>query len=225
MSLPNTHPNIEILRTIYADLTRIAEYADDAILLHTADRDIPSRATRVVGKEAVLAKELDLIRPTDNTLTMDVHDVIANDHFGVVLGVLRARLNGGARALPFCGLWRFRNGRIIEHWENAYDAAALDHFLTGASPTVDNGKAEEGLRRLFASGRGPLFPPAFLSPRLVKDHRQTLFGRLPSRSDPGGRLKSDSSPRADFFDHREQSGGHCYRHQHADHLHRQHNLY
>lgn len=133
MRLPNTHPNVEILRTIYADLTRIAEYADDDVLLHTADRDIPGRATRVVGKEAVLAKELELIRLTDNTLTMDVRDIIANDHFGAVLGILRARLNGKENATPFCGLWRFRNSRIIEHWENAYDAAALDHFLIGAS--------------------------------------------------------------------------------------------
>lgn len=135
MSLPKKHPNIEILRTIYADLTRITEYADDDIVLHTADRDIPGRATRVVGKEAVLTKELDLIRLTDKTLIMDVRDIIANDHFGAVLGILRARLNGRENAMPFCGLWRFRNGRIIEHWENAYDAVALDHVLTGASST------------------------------------------------------------------------------------------
>jgi hypothetical protein len=134
MSLPKKHPNIEILRTIYADLTRIAEYADEEIVLHTADRDILGRTTRVVGGEAVLAKELDLIRLTDNTLTMDVHDIIANDHFGAVLGILRARLNGRENAMPFCGLWRFRNGRIIEHWENAYDAVAFDHFLTRADP-------------------------------------------------------------------------------------------
>jgi SnoaL-like domain len=136
MSLPNTHPNIEILRTIYADLTRIAEYADDDIVLHTADREIPGRATRVVGKEAVLAKELDLIRLTDDTLAMDVDDIIANDHFGAVLGILRVYLDDSESAMPFCGLWRFRNGRIIEHWENAYDAAALDHFLTEDSPKL-----------------------------------------------------------------------------------------
>jgi SnoaL-like protein len=133
MSLPNTHPNIEILRTIYADLSRIVEYADEDVVLHTADRDIPGRATRIVGKKAVLAKELDLIHLTDNTLVMDVIDIIANDHFGAVLGILRARLNGSENATPFCGLWRFRNGRIIEHWENAYDAAELDYFLTRAS--------------------------------------------------------------------------------------------
>jgi ketosteroid isomerase-like protein len=133
MSLPNRHPNIEILRIIYADLARIAEYADDNIVLHTADRYLPGRTSPVVGKEAVLAKESDLIRLTDNTLTMDVSDIIANDYFGAVHGVLRARLNGRENAMPFCGLWRFRNGRIIEHWENAYDAAALDHFLRGAS--------------------------------------------------------------------------------------------
>lgn len=134
MTLRNTHPNIEILRTIYADLTCIAKYADEDIVLHTADRDIPGGAKRVVGKEAVLAKELDLIRMTENTLVMDVQDIIANDQFGAVLGVLRAQLNHREVAMPFCGLWRFRNGSIIEHWENAYDAASLGHFLVEAAP-------------------------------------------------------------------------------------------
>jgi hypothetical protein len=133
MRPPNKHPNVEILQAIYADLSRIAEYADDCIVLHTADRRIPGRVTMVVGKDAVLAKELELIRLTDNTLTMDVRDIIANDYFGAVLGILRARLNGREGAMPFCGLWRFRDGKIIEHWENAYDAAALDHFFAGAS--------------------------------------------------------------------------------------------
>ncbi|MBO0720857.1 MAG: nuclear transport factor 2 family protein [Blastocatellia bacterium] len=124
--MPKTHPNVEILRTIYADLTRITEYADDSIVLHTADRLIPGRVPAVVGKDSVLALELALIRSTDNTLIMDVRDIVANDYFGAVLGILRARLNGSEIAMPFCGLWRFRDGRIIEHWENAYDAAALD---------------------------------------------------------------------------------------------------
>ena len=34
-------------------------------------------------------------------------------------------------AMPFCGLWRFRNGQITEHWENAYDAAEFGRFLMG----------------------------------------------------------------------------------------------
>lgn len=124
-----THPNIEMLRTIYADLSCIAEYADDDMVLHTADREISGRSKHAIGKKAVLAKELELIAMSNNTLVMDVQNIIANDHFGAVLGILRVHLKNKDIGMPFCGLWRFRDGKIIEHWENAYDAAAFGQFL------------------------------------------------------------------------------------------------
>ncbi|MNI90286.1 hypothetical protein D3C73_1477910 [compost metagenome] len=60
---------------------------------------------------------------------MDVQSIIANDHFGAVMGALRLLIRGKEHEMPFCGLWRFRNGRIIEHWENAYDAAVLNSMF------------------------------------------------------------------------------------------------
>lgn len=131
MITTTVHPNVESLRQIYADLSCIAEYADDNIVLHTAERVLAGRPAQVVGKEAVLAKELELIRLTGNTLVMDVQDIIANDHFGAVLGILRAHLNGNDLRVPFCGLWRFHNGKVVEHWENAYDVVAITQFLEG----------------------------------------------------------------------------------------------
>ena len=80
----------QYLRAIYADLACIAEYADDNIVLHTANRGDPELPSPILGKEAVLAKELELIRLTGNTLVMDVEEIIANAYFGAVLGVLRA---------------------------------------------------------------------------------------------------------------------------------------
>jgi predicted SnoaL-like aldol condensation-catalyzing enzyme len=121
-----THPNIEILRTLYADLSSIDKYVDDNVILHTADREIPGHITRIIGKQAVLEKELELIRLSNDTLLMAVEDIIANDHFGAVLGVLHICIQGKKCEMPFCGLWRFSNGRIVEHWENAYDALKLN---------------------------------------------------------------------------------------------------
>jgi len=134
MTTNKSHFNTETLRAIYADLSCIAEYADDNVVLHTAERGVASQPSQVFGKEAVLAKELELIRLTGNTLVMEVQDITANDYFGTVLGILRARLNGNDIAMPFCGLWRFNNGRVIEHWENAYDPAALRSELGLISP-------------------------------------------------------------------------------------------
>jgi ketosteroid isomerase-like protein len=127
------HRNVNVLRAIYADLTRIGEYADDDIVLHAAERE--SGNGRYVGKRAVVAKEQELIRLTGNTLLMDVEQITANDYFGAVLGVLRARRDGDSLAVPFCGLWRFRNGLIVEHWENAYELATFTRFVAHGNRT------------------------------------------------------------------------------------------
>lgn len=126
-----THPNAAMLREIYADLSRIAHHCDDDVVLHAAERDLPGQVPKYRGVAAVTAKELDLIRRTQDTLRMDVSSITANDHFGAVTGLLRARLGDREIAMPFCGLWRFHHGRIIEHWENAYDASAFGAFLAG----------------------------------------------------------------------------------------------
>ena len=127
------HPNVSALKAIYADLRCIAEYCAPDVVLHPAERSFVSSAQPVAGREAVLAKELDLIRLTDGSLLMDVQEIIANDSFGAVTGTLRAKKEDRTFDMPFCGLWRFRDGRIIEHWENAYDAKAFGQFLMGTA--------------------------------------------------------------------------------------------
>jgi len=126
-SLAEVHPNELTLRNIYADLTQLDGYPADDIVLHTADRDIIGRP--VIGKEAVLRKERELIHLSGDSHVMDVQLIAANDSFGVALGTLRARLNVRGISVPFCGLWRFRDGCITEHWENAYDPLVLRRLL------------------------------------------------------------------------------------------------
>lgn len=137
MSSAATHPNVRTLRAIYADLKRLGEFAADDMVLHKADREFCRElaARRAVGKEAAVAHERELIRMTGGTLVMDVEHITVNDHFGAVFGVLRAQRGGATLAMPFCGLWRFRDGLITEHWENAYDVAAVGAFLSGETST------------------------------------------------------------------------------------------
>jgi ketosteroid isomerase-like protein len=127
------HPNVETLRAVYADLARIGEHTSADVVLHAAERGPAD--IRYVGRRAVVAKEEELIRLTGGTLVMDVDQIIANDHFGAVLGVLRAHRDGDTVAEPFCGLWRFRDGLIVEHWENAYELAGLTRFLARGQKT------------------------------------------------------------------------------------------
>ncbi|MFC1415561.1 nuclear transport factor 2 family protein [Streptacidiphilus cavernicola] len=133
--MDSAHPNAALLRTLYADLTRIAEYAADDIVYHPAERDTPEGAPDLHGKAAVTAKEQALARATEGTLRADIESVVANDHFGAVLGVFHARPGDQVIAMPFCGLWRFRDGRVTDHWQNAYDPSAMVRALTRATAT------------------------------------------------------------------------------------------
>lgn len=121
------HPNTDVLRILYTDFSRLQEYAADDMILHRADRNVGDLP--VSGRQAVLAHEQALLDLTGGTLNMDVELVAANDNFGAVLGILRASQPRDI-AMPFCGLWRFEGGRIVEHWENAYDPTALIRLLT-----------------------------------------------------------------------------------------------
>jgi hypothetical protein len=117
------HQNVDTLRAVYADLSRIGEYVTEDVILHKAVPGADASDSLAIGKDAVVAHESALIEATGGTLLMDVQHIVANDYFGAVLGILRAR--GDKIAMPFCGLWRFEDGRLAEHWENAYDAHAL----------------------------------------------------------------------------------------------------
>jgi SnoaL-like protein len=123
-----THPNIETLRLLYQDFSLLEKYAVEDVKLHAADRTPGTPPVR--GKDAVLAHEKALLDATGGTLLMDVESIYANDSFGAVLGTLRAPALGEV-AMPFCGLWRFADGLVTEHWENAYDASILARALSG----------------------------------------------------------------------------------------------
>lgn len=123
------HPNAQTLRLLYEDFSLLDKYAADDIVLHAANRRPGD--TPVTGKQAVLAHEKALFDLTGGTLVMDVESIYANDSFGAVAATLRS--SGPVPiAMPICGLWRFADGLVVEHWENAYDAAALTSALVPA---------------------------------------------------------------------------------------------
>ncbi|KAI0469051.1 hypothetical protein F4859DRAFT_488370, partial [Xylaria cf. heliscus] len=96
----------ELLLYLYADLTRLSRVASPEIILHRFTD--PSRPLE--GIAAAQAHEEALVAATGGTLVMEVESVVANAHFGAVLGVLRAKGGDKGRedlAVPFCGLWRF----------------------------------------------------------------------------------------------------------------------
>lgn len=174
MNNNENHPsqaNHALLKQLYQDLTRISEFPISRdIILHPADRDLSTPPRQPLrGVEAVQAHEDALVTATGGTLVMDVSCISATEHFGTVLGILRASssspsssssrglITGGGGggdgggsagdgnrkdtttqkekdlAVPFCGVWRFQGGKLVEHWENAADPAELGRWLAASA--------------------------------------------------------------------------------------------
>lgn len=130
--MPTFPDTTSLLRYLYADLTRISEVVSPDILLHPADRDLSSPSKPPVkGVAAVQAHEEALLASTGGTLVMDVQSITANEHFGTALGFLRAKKEGKEDlAIPFCGVWRFKDGKAVEHWENAADVRGFAEWVS-----------------------------------------------------------------------------------------------
>ncbi len=130
------HPHVEMLRAIYADLSLLTKFASEDIVLHAAGpRGIMAAGSGgpltgdYIGKRAVLAREMELFRRSGGSLAMTPDNIVANDYFGAVLGCLTSTRHGRRFEGEFCGLWRFHDGHIVEHWENAADWPEVERFF------------------------------------------------------------------------------------------------
>jgi ketosteroid isomerase-like protein len=138
------HPHVEMLRAIYADLSLLTEFASEDLVLHAAGpRDIRPAELRgvtgdYIGKRAVQARSMELFRRSGGSLVMTPGDIVANDYFGAALGRLAANRDGHRYEGEFCGLWRFHDGHIVEHWENAADWPAAKRFFVDEFDAVAN---------------------------------------------------------------------------------------
>jgi hypothetical protein len=147
------HPHVKMLRAIYADLSVLTEFASEDIVLHAAGpRDIMPAGSGgtmtgdYIGKRAVLDRAMELYRRSGGSLVMTPGDIVANDYFGAVLGRLAANRESHRFEGEFCGLWRFHDGHIVEHWENAADWPAAERFFMDEFSDDANTKIA-GMRR------------------------------------------------------------------------------
>jgi pyridoxine 4-dehydrogenase len=126
VTLEGAHPNVLLLRRLYSDLATIADHCSPDVVLHpAAARAVQPDIPLIRGAAAVADWERNFVAAFAGTLAMDVDSITANDYFGAVTGTIRGELDSNALEMPFCGLWRFRDGLLVEHWENAYDPFAL----------------------------------------------------------------------------------------------------
>ncbi|KAF2969275.1 hypothetical protein GQX73_g4295 [Xylaria multiplex] len=119
----------ELLRYLYADLTRLNQVASPDIVLHCYDK-----ATSLYGIAAAQAHEEALVAITGGTLQMDIKAVDVSEEHGVVHGFIRAHKPGQEDLnMQFRGVWHFKDGKIVEHFEEIIgDPMELDKWLGSA---------------------------------------------------------------------------------------------
>src|SRR4051812_48902542 len=125
------HPHAQALELLYSDFTR-GDYA--AMLSHCAEQvtfQVPGKS-RLAGKYtkanfvqdfATRLREL-----SGGTYQLEVHDILASDQHGIVLGTNRVTRSG--KVIEFRGVhvWRFENGKPVAGYEYPRDLYQFDQI-------------------------------------------------------------------------------------------------
>lgn len=80
------------------------------------------------GREAILARGREYATLYDEPARSDIRDVIADDEFAVSFERFRATRRGKLLDQVVCGIWRLRDGHVVEVWARFEDQAACDAF-------------------------------------------------------------------------------------------------
>ena len=128
------HPNEDLVREGFAafergdmDALRKQFFADD-VCWHAAGRNPTSGDYE--GTEQVLQFFARLFELTDGTLSLELHDVLANDEHAVALVTVRGERAGKQLNDNMVETMHIRDGKVAEVWVHTTDLYALDEFLS-----------------------------------------------------------------------------------------------
>lgn len=128
------HPNAARIRGLFdafhrRDVTAIADAIAVDAVWHFPGRNGQLAGTHA-GHEAIFGFLAKVARLTDETFSLDLEAVIADDELAVALFRGRGRRNGRALDNPTCLKIRLRGGQAVEIWEFVWDLFAVDEFWT-----------------------------------------------------------------------------------------------
>lgn len=122
------HPNAALLRRIYSGEA-------DAVYGALAPEyvaHVPAAAIEgdYAGANGHRAHREAIMRLTNGTLRkLQLDAFLANDEWGIVPFTLTAERDGQTLNVQAFGIWRFRDGKIAEHWAMVADQRAFDAFF------------------------------------------------------------------------------------------------
>lgn len=123
------HPNVELLRKIYArDRDALKSGMSPDFVCHTPGRSQISGNYK--GTDFLTVRIAKVAELTGGTFrARSLGPMLVNDEWGMVPVQVSAERDGKKMDMPAFGIWRFKDGQVLEHWEMNYDQAAFDEFF------------------------------------------------------------------------------------------------
>jgi ketosteroid isomerase-like protein len=125
------HPNVGLLRSGYeafakGDMATITELWNEDIVWHVPGNNLLSGEHR--GRDAVFAAVAELAQLSGGTLSIELHDVLANDEHAVALIRPTASRQGKQLNKPETHVYHISKGKVTEWWSFFQDQGATDEF-------------------------------------------------------------------------------------------------
>ena len=124
------HPNAAKLRAASdaleqsGDMTSQMDMIDDDVVWHEIGSDEPIR-----GKQALIERFSSM--PEGASITIDTHDVLANDDHAIALVTATARMGDQEFVYRTAEIHHMKDGKITERWAFSDDTDRINKFFGG----------------------------------------------------------------------------------------------
>ncbi len=131
------HPNAEIIRSAYesmskGDMPNFAALLDEDVTWYESTAGMEGVYR---GRDQVLALLGQAFGQTGMQMTVDIHDVLANDEHAVILHESTLTVGDRSHTGQYTDIYHLRDGKITAHWHLAVDPKAdaefASEFFTG----------------------------------------------------------------------------------------------
>jgi hypothetical protein len=125
------HPNAAAVRAAQAratesgDLMSAMDMLDDDVVWHEIGSDEPLR-----GKQAVMERFAGM--PEGASITVDTHDVVANDEHCIQLVTATATMGDQQLVYRTAEIYHMRDGRVTERWAFSDDTERINAFFASS---------------------------------------------------------------------------------------------
>lgn len=125
------HPNEALLRREYEARANRDDQALAEVFAEDVAWHVPGLSA-IAGEYRGINQVMDYVRRrrelVDGTFEITVHDVLANDNYGLVIATGKASRAGATFEWRAHGLYRFEGGRIAECWVLPEDQYEFDRI-------------------------------------------------------------------------------------------------